>query len=69
MIGSDISCIKRFYVGDWLGARGGTIGIFVATSLSDHVLIILVLEKVMQVNSCVFRTIWTPRESGGALDH
>ena len=42
--GSNLSWIDQFYVNDWLGACGGSIGILADTSMSDHAPIILVIS-------------------------
>ena len=34
--GTNLSRLNRFYVSDWLGARGGSIGILASTSMSEH---------------------------------
>ena len=50
--GVNLSRIDRFYVGDYLGDRGGSIEILAGTTFFDHAPIILTLEDQARV-SCL----------------
>ena len=43
--GTNLSRLDRFYVSDWLGEQGGSVGILAGTSFSDHAPIVLALEE------------------------
>lgn len=43
--GSNLSRIDRFYVSDWVGGRGGSIGILAGTSMSDHAPVVLSIAE------------------------
>src|SRR5271156_1631374 len=49
--GTNLSRIDRFYVSDWLGARGGSTGILAGTSMSDHAPVILVVADTRRITS------------------
>ena len=42
--GTNLSRLDRFYVSDWLGEHGDSVGILAGTSFSDHAPVVLALE-------------------------
>lgn len=42
--GSNLSRLDRWYVDEWAGRRGGTVGILAGTTFSDHAPVILQLD-------------------------
>ena len=53
--GSNLSRIDRFYVSDWLGARGGSTGILAGTSMSDHAPAVLVISDARRFEAHAVR--------------
>ena len=53
--GTNLSRIDRFYVSDWLGARGSSVGIFAGTSMSDHAPVILTIANARRFEAHAVR--------------